>query len=298
MIRRILPLFALASIPLLGLAEEQPSPVKPAVQPEPRRIRCGFRTGDRLTGTNTISYRIETTVRQGQTETKSSESVQRTERFVDVVGRSGENGVIEIARTYLKQYTKARTSETDRPVTFQSPVQGRTVQIEEKRRRREVTMQGQPVDSFVRRTAGIEIDWRDIFPDEPVAPGDAAWEADSGAIARRLAAYLDCGTHSKMRVRYEEDTVRDGAKVAKLYIDWTLEGMRDKHLFTKVDLAGEVYYDFALERVVSVDLAGTMIVRGAIVGDGAPRIVKGEGPVLYKSTLKPSPADIEASASD
>jgi len=296
MIRRILPLFLMACIPLLGRAEEEPAPANPAPQPEPRRIRCGFRVGERLTGTNAISYRIETIVRQGQTETKSSESVQRTERFVDVVARAGENGVIEINRTYLKQYTKARNSETDRPVTFQSPVQGRTVQIEEKRRRREVSMQGQAVDNFVRRTVGIEIDWRDIFPDEPVAPGDAAWDADSGALARRLAAYLDCGTQSKMRVRYEEDTVRDGAKVAKLYVDWTIEGMRDKHLFTKVALAGDVYYDFALERVVSVDLAGTMIVRGAIVGDGPPRIVKGEGPVLYKGTLKPSPAEIEAAA--
>ncbi len=296
MIRRILPLFVMASIPLLGRAQEQPPAEKPAAQPEPRRIRCGFRVGERLTGTNAISYRIETTVRQGQAETKSSESVQRTERFVDVVARAGENGVLEINRTYLKQYTKVRSSENDRPVTLQSPVQGCTVQIEEKRRRREVTMQGQAVDNFVRRTVGIEIDWRDIFPDEPVAPGDAAWEADSGALARRLAAYLDCGTHSKMRVRYEEDTVREGAKVAKLYIDWTIEGMRDKHLFTKVALAGDVYYDFALERVVSVDLVGTMIVRGAIVGEGAPRIVKGEGPVLFKSSLKPSPADLEASA--
>jgi hypothetical protein len=68
--------------------------------------------------------------------------------------------------------------------------------------------------------------------------------------------------------------------------------MRDNNLNTKVTLAGDVLFDLALQRVVAVDLTGTMIVRGAIIGNGAPRIVKGEGQVLVKSSLRT--ADVEA----
>jgi hypothetical protein len=137
----------------------------------------------------------------------------------------------------------------------------------------------------------MEIDWRDIFPDHPVSPGDA-WDADAGALSRALSAYLNCGTRPSMRVRFEEIVEKNGTKHAKLYVDWTIEGMRDKNLFTKVSLAGDVLFDLSLQRVVAVDLTGTMIVRGAVIGNGAPRIVKGEGQVLLKSSLRT--ADIEA----
>ena len=83
-------------------------------------------------------------------------------------------------------------------------------------------------------------------------------------------------------------------KLAKLYIDWTIEGMRDRRFYTKVSLAGDVFLDLRLGRVVEADLEGSLIVRGAVIGDGAHKIIKGEGPVRVKMTLKPAP--IQASA--
>ena len=83
-------------------------------------------------------------------------------------------------------------------------------------------------------------------------------------------------------------------KVAKLYVDWSIQGMRDRHLFTKVDLAGDVYFDLEMRRVTEVDLIGRMVVRGAIVDEGPPRIVKGEGAVTLKSQIRG--ASVEAAA--
>jgi hypothetical protein len=284
---------------LLSLAGAQGVEVeKPPAPVEPGGIvfETQLRRGQRFTGSNTVAYTLTMTTRQGQKETSESESVERTERFVDQILRSETHGVLEIERTYTKLFTKARTGDQTRPDVFQSPLQGQKVELKERAHRRDVKLSGHgTIEPLVRRTVGMEIDWRDAFPEEPVRPGDA-WEADAGALSRSLGAYLNCGTRSRMRVRFEEVVDRQGSKQAKLYVDWILEGMRDKNLFTKVTLAGDVYFDLALQRVVEVDLTGSMIVRGAIIGTGAPRIVKGEGQVLMKSSLRT--ADVEAAVEE
>lgn len=272
---------------LLAPAHAEPEPKGKKVKK--MRMRVRLKAGARYAGSNTVSYTIRTTVREGQRRVSSSESVQRTERFVDSIVRSGENGILEIKRNYLRVYAKMRDSETGRPNVRQSPMQGRSVVIRENQRRRDVIMDGKrAVDPQVRRVAGMEIDWRDILPEQPIAPGDE-WTPDVQRLARRLAAYLRCGTRSKMKVRYEEIVIRGGSRQAKFYVDWTVEGMRDRHLYTKVSLAGDVFYDFAETRIVHVDVGGTMIVRGAYVGKGHPRIVKGEGPVSIQTTINPAP---------
>jgi len=284
-------LLILCALGLVVQADEETAPEKPLV------LRQKLRTGQRFTGSNSVSYSVTVSVRQSQKVTSTTESVQRTERFVDEVTRAGSNGVLEIDRSYLRLYTKARDSETDRPSVYQSPLQGREVKIVERRRRRDVKLQGRgAMDPIVRRTVGLELDWRDVFPEDPVRPGDA-WDAEAGALGRRLAAYLNCGSRTKMRLRFEEIVERDGSRMAKLYADLTLEGMRDRNLFTKVTLAGDVFFDIRLRRVVQVDLTGNMAVRGATIAvGGSPRIVKGDGPVTVKSTINPAP--VEAAASD
>ena len=151
-----------------------------------------------------------------------------------------------------------------------------------------------PIDAVARRTIGIEMDWRDILSDDPVAPGDT-WTADSAAVARRLAVHFDCGARTHMDVRYEANVERDGAMCAKFYVDWKLEGMRDRNLYTKVVLAGDVYFDLKMKRFVDIDLSGRLLVRGAIISkEGAPRIIKGDGPVSFKSTLRAAPVQAAA----
>jgi len=280
---------------LLSLAAAQDVVIeKPAqtVAPDGVVLETQLHRGQRFTGSNTVSYSMSVTTRQGQKEVTESEAVERTERFVDEIRRADLNGALEIERTYLKLFTKARSDDDSRPEIFQSPLQGQKVELRERGRRRDLKLAGRgTIDPMVRRTAGMEIDWRDIFKLDPVSPGDA-WEPEVGALTRALAAYLNCGTRSKMRVRFEEYVETAGAQQAKLYVDWTIEGMRDRHLFTKVTLGGDVFFDMELKRVVAVDLVGNMIVRGAIIGDGAPMIVKGEGQVFVKSSLKVT--DIEA----
>jgi hypothetical protein len=287
------PLFALAL--LLSLAAAQGIEVEKILGPdEPKGIllETRLRRGQRFTGANTVSYTLTVKTRQGQHETSQTESVERTERFVDLVQRSETHGVLEIDRTYTKLFTKARKDDQARPDLYRSPLQGQKVEIKERGHRREIKVAGKgTIEPLVRRTAGMEIDWRDIFPEDPVRPG-ATWDADAGALSRALGAYLNCGTRPTMRVRFEDVVDVGGAKQAKLYIDWTLEGMRDKNLYTKVTLAGDVFFDLTLQRVVAVDLTGSMIVRGAIIGNGAPRIIKGEGQILVKSSLRT--ADVDA----
>jgi hypothetical protein len=274
-----------------GQGIEVEKPVKPA-EPGGILLDTQYRRGQRFTGSNTVSYTVTMMTRQGQKETSESETVERTERFVDQVLRSETHGVLEIERTYTKLFTKARKGDETRPDVYQSPLQGQKVELKERSHRREAKVAGRAtIDALVRRTIGMEMDWRDIFPEDPVRPGDS-WESDAAALSRSVAAYLNCGTRAKMRIRFEEIADRGGAKQAKLYVDWTLEGMRDKNLYTKVSLAGDVYFDLTLQRVVAVDLTGSMIVRGAVITTGAPRIVKGEGQVLLKSSLRP--ADVEA----
>ncbi|MFI5403387.1 MAG: hypothetical protein ACHQ1G_10650 [Planctomycetota bacterium] len=274
-----------------GQGIEVEKPVKPA-EPGGILFDTQYRRGQRFTGSNTVSYTVTMMTRQGQKETSESETVERTERFVDQVLRSETHGVLEIERTYTKLFTKARKGDETRPDVYQSPLQGQKVELKERSHRREAKVAGRgTIDPLVRRTIGMEMDWRDIFPEDPVRPGDS-WDSDAAALSRSVAAYLNCGTRAKMRVRFEEIVDRGGTKQAKLYVDWTLEGMRDKNLYTKVSLAGDVYFDLTLQRVVAVDLTGSMIVRGAVITTGAPRIVKGEGQVLLKSSLRP--ADVEA----
>jgi hypothetical protein len=272
-----------------GVELEKP---KPPAEPQGVVLGTELRRGQRFLGSNTVSYTLTTTTKQGQQETTASESVERTERFVDEVTRAEARGVLEIDRTYTKLFTKARGANEARPDVYQSPLTGQKMQLVERAHRRDLKLAGQgTIDPMVRRTAGMEIDWRDVFQEDPVLPGDA-WDGDSTALARALGAYLNCGSRSRMRVRFEAVVDRNGSKQARLYVDWTLEGMRDKNLFTKVTLAGDVFYDLALKRVVAVDLNGSMIVRGAIIGAGAPKIIKGEGQIVVKSTVRP--ADVEA----
>ncbi|MHC4224271.1 MAG: hypothetical protein ACYSX0_04740 [Planctomycetota bacterium] len=267
-------------------------------QPERRLLRANLKTGARYAGSNTVSATVKTVVRKGDQETSSSYEISRTERFVDEVLRAGENGVTEIRRHYLRCFAKEKDSEKGRPKVHQSAVQGHTILIREKRRRRDIEFEGKvAMDLLLRKVVGMEMDWRDIFSDEPVAPGES-WEGDATALTRRLAPYLECGTRPKMKVHYEEILKQGDREIAKLYVDWVIQGMRDKHLFTKVVLAGDVLFDFKLERVVSVDLAGSIIVRGAIVGQDAPRIVKGEGPVSVKSEIKEAPLQAAADGED
>jgi len=255
-------------------------------------LETQLRRGQRFTGANTVTYTLTMKTRQGQQETQETESVERTERFVDQVQRSETHGVLEIDRTYTRLFAKARNGDETRPDVYQSPLQGQEVEIKERGHRRELKVVGKgTIEPLVRRTAGMEIDWRDIFLEDPVRPGDS-WDADAGALSRALGAYLNCGTRPTMRVRFEEVVEKGGSKQAKLYVDWTLEGMRDKNLYTKVTLAGDVYFDLSLQRVVGVDLTGTMIVRGAIISNGVPRIIKGEGQIIVKSSLRT--ADVEA----
>ena len=158
--------------------------------------------------------------------------------------------------------------------------------ITERLRRRSVrAAKGLKIPSFVRKTIGIEIDWRDVLPREPVAVGDA-WEADAEAFARRLAPYLDSGSHVRMIIRFESIVVRDGARCANFYVDLTIDGMRDRQLFTKAQMAGDALFDMDLKRFILIDLTGSFVVRGAILGEGAPRIIQSEGKSAFKSTLR------------
>lgn len=286
-------LLATALLTTLLLAQEiEIERVRKRSEPDGVLLETQLRRGQRFTGANTVTYTLTMNTRVGQHETEETESVERTERFVDVVQRAETRGVLEIDRTYTKLYTKARNGDDSRPDVYQSPLQGQKVEIKERGHRRELKLEGRgTIDPMVRRTAGMEIDWRDILPEDPVRPGDT-WDGDAGSLSRALGAYLNCGTRASMRVRFEDLVEKGGSKQAKLYIDWTVEGMRDKNLYTKVTLAGDVYFDLELRRVVGVDLTGTMIIRGAIIGTGAPRIIKGEGQVLVKSSV--GAAEVEA----
>ncbi|MHC4550845.1 MAG: hypothetical protein ACYTEZ_18980 [Planctomycetota bacterium] len=269
---------------------------RPKKKPWRGVLAMKLRRGQRYVGSNSVSYNVTTIVRQADKERSSSEAVQVTEKFVDKILRSTSRGVLEMKRSYLLHYTKRREAAEARPNVYQSPLQGREVVVRERNRRREVKLDGRGVvDPLVRQTAGIEIDWRDIFPEDPVGPGDV-WDADATALSRRLAAYLQSGSRSRMQVRFEQVVEQEGTRLAKLYVDWTLEGMRDRQLFTKVTLAGDVFFDLDLRRVVLVDLTGNLIVRGAIIGQGHPRIVKGEGQVYVKTSVKSAP--VAASAGD
>ena len=202
-----------------GVADEKAKPApepkaKPkaeAPKPAPKRyeLRYGMREGARYIGSNSVSFSLKTGVRTGpKNEVVTHESVERTERFRDVVKRYSARGVLELDREYQRLFTKVRTSERARPDVEQSPLQGATVTITEKRRRRSIrakTIRGEPgvnIPSFVRKTVGLEIDWRDILPREPVKVGDI-WDADSEAVTRRMAPYLDSGSRSTMKVRFE-----------------------------------------------------------------------------------------------
>lgn len=261
-----------------------------------RVLKARFRPGDRVSVSTLVSYDLATTSTQGQKVTTVSESVQRTERFVDTYVESPENGALVVERTYTKLFTKLRAGDQDRPTVVQSPLSGKSVRIEEQGRRRLVTVQGRDaVDDLLRRTAGIEIDWRDILPDDPVAPGDV-WEADAAALVKRLDAYLSTNQRGKMRVHFEAVVRHQDAECAKLYVEWDLEGMRDRNLSTRVVLAGNAYFDLAAQRFVEIDLAGTQVVRGAILATDPPRILKGEGPISLRIAVRPAPVEAAAEA--
>ena len=274
----------------LGIVAGAEAPEKAQKQVLEYRLEPGART----LGLNRVTYTVTMTERMGLETVTRTESVQRTERFLDQVMRAGVGGIVEIKRTYNMAQVKIKNDETKRKVLEWSPMNGRTVRILERARKREVKLEGRGVvDAFTRKTIGMELDWRDLFQDYPVGPGDV-WDAETVALGRRMAVYLACGDKSRMRVRYEENVVRDGRKQAKLYVDWTLEGMRDRHLFAKAQLAGDVYFDFADQRIVEVDLGGSIRVNGTIMVNGTPKIIKGEGPLALESTVKPAP--IEAAA--
>ena len=138
---------------------------------------------------------------------------------------------------------------------------------------------------FVRKTLGMEIDWRDVLPREPVYVGDR-WEADAEAVARRIAPYLDSGSKSYMTIRFEGIDEEKGKRIARLYVDWRIEGMRDKQLYTKAVLAGDARFDLDMQRFVRIDIAGSFTINGAIITDGRVEAIQSEGKVSLKSSLR------------
>jgi len=249
-------------------------------------LRQQIKPDARYVGSNTVAFDLKTEVSRGKVKRVSTESVERTERFRDWVKRASDRGPIEIERQYQKLFTKVRSSEKERPDVDQSPLQGRTVQITENRRSRRIRGDGLlTIPPMVRKSVGLEMDWRDILPREPVRVGDV-WEADAETIARRLAVYLESGSRTKMVVTFEGIDRAEGRDRAKFYVDWKIDGMRDRQLFTKIRMAGDVYFDLEMQRFTLIDLAGQFGVQGAIVNDGkAAEIIKAEGKVSYKSTL-------------
>jgi len=269
-------------------ASEAGAPVKSTKVEKPKTylLRQVLHSGTTFVGSNTVAFDLKTTVKRNGKVTKSRESVERTERFRDHVIAASERGPLVIERMYQKLFTKVRVSGKDRPDVVQSPLQGRTVIISEHGRNRRVRSQdNMNIPTIVRKSIGLEMDWRDILPRDPVQVGDK-WEADAQRIAHRIAVYLDSGTRSSMKVTFESLDVRDGHRYAKLYIDWKIEGMRNRKLFTKVRFAGDVIFDLDMKRFVSVDLSGQFGVQGATIGGGNTEIVKAEGSVVYKSTLR------------
>lgn len=273
--------------PEAGKQEEpaQKKPVKKAYV-----LRHKLKSGARYQGSNTVAFKLKTEVRRGQVKQESTESVERTERFRDHVTRASERGPVEIERMYLKLFTKVRSTENDRPDVDQSPLQGRTVTIVEKRRSRRIRGDGSvTIPPIVRKSVGLEMDWRDILPRDPVHIGDV-WEADAEMIARRLAVYLESGSRSQMIVTFEGIDRSEGRERAKFYVDWKIDGMRNRQLFTKIRMAGDVFFDLELQRFTFIDISGQFGVQGAIVVTGrAPEIIKAEGKVSYKSTLSEVP---------
>jgi len=284
-------LLAFLLVPSL-LAAGEPAG-KAAKPPEKVLLAPQFREGDRFAVSLQVSTDVRRKEKQGDRETVSSESVQRTERFVDLVTTPGEAGLLEIERSYLTLYTKVKGGEEERPTVFRSPLSGRSVTLREQGRRRDVTLKGRgSLDALTQKTAGVEIDWRDILSDRPVGPGDE-WEAECDGLAKRVAALLSCGhSRSAMRVRFEERAKRFDRDCVRLYVDWTIEGMRDLQLFSKVTLAGDAWFDLGYGRFVDIDLVGTIGVQGAIVGRGPARIIRGEGPVSLKTVVRRS--EVEA----
>ena len=116
-------------------------------------------------------------------------------------------------------------------------------------------------------------------------------------LARRLAVYLESGSRSRMIVTFEGIDKSEGRERAKFYIDWKIDGMRNRQLFTKIRMAGDVFFDLGMKRFTMVDLAGQFGVQGAIVTKGqAPEIIQAEGKVSYKSTLVEVPVAAAASS--
>ncbi len=267
----------------------------------PKFLRVRLKAGDRFTRANTISYRLTLTETSGTVKKTTTESVQRTERFVDSVHSAGERSGFVIERTYLKLYTKVRSAGEEKARVVRSPLSGRTVELRERRRRIEMKLkEGQDaIEGIVRRTIAIELAWRDAMPDYAVKPGDS-WKAEAGDLSQKLAAYLETGHRYEMRVRYEEDLEFEGVECARLYVDWNIEGMRDRHLYAKVSLAGDIYLDIKNQRLLSVDLAGSLSVRGAVLGgkNEKDRFINGQGPVQLKMTCTPAPLQPAAGAKE
>ncbi|MHC4450240.1 MAG: hypothetical protein ACYS0E_08905 [Planctomycetota bacterium] len=296
-------LLLLLSQSLAQNSAPKPGEAKPAPEAEKKKepaekepvkkayvLRHRLKSGARYVGSNTVSFNLKTEVRRGQVKQESTESVERTERFRDHVKRASERGPVEIERFYQKLFTKVRSTENERPDVDQSPLQGRTVTIVEKRRSRRIRGDGtMTIPPIVRKSVGLEMDWRDILPRDPVHIGDK-WEADAEMIARRLAVYLESGSRSNMFVTFEGIDRSEGRERAKFYVDWKIDGMRNRQLFTKIRMAGDVFFDLEMQRFTFIDMAGQFAVQGAIVVAGrAPEIIKAEGKVSYKSTLREVP---------
>src|SRR5512145_32382 len=134
MARPLLTLLLLLSLAAAqGVEVEKP---KAPIEPLGTVLEMQLRRGQRFAGSNTVSYTLTMVTKQGQKETSETESVERTERFLDQVLRSETHGVLEIERTYMKFFTKARGGDQPRHDVIQNALQGQKVEIRERERRR------------------------------------------------------------------------------------------------------------------------------------------------------------------
>ncbi|MEM8884096.1 MAG: hypothetical protein AAGD14_08520 [Planctomycetota bacterium] len=283
-------LLLLCSATLLQADDAPKAASEPAAakkkKPKQYTLRQEIRSGDRFIGSNTIKFDLKTTYKLGNKERKTYEQVERTERFRDVVKQASARGPMEIQRTYQKKYTKVRDDDRGRAQIDRSPLQGHELTIKENLRSRRVRSKLPfTIPPLVRKSIGVEMDWRDILPREPIQVGDR-WQADAESIAARLAPYFDSGNRSKMIVTFEAIEKVEGVERAKFYVDWKFEGMRDRELFAKVRLAGDLYFDLEMKRFTLIDLAGTIKLEGVRMGKAHHEIVIGTGEASYKSSVQ------------
>jgi hypothetical protein len=208
---------------------------------------------------------------------------RETEQYTEEVLSVSKGDATGVRRSYTLAGSLETEPSGEKKVNV-SPLQGKTVTIRRKGSQVDVTAAEGELDDKTRKDLRFALDnhGRRFFPDRDVTPGDE-WTVDPKVAAR----LFDGAEQAVLRGSFVEVVEHQGLRCARVRVNIDVsireEGAPGP---IRMNLEGDLYHALDLNRVLSLDVSGPVLMEGKIEEDGVVVELRGRGTTRMRVTQK------------